>query len=118
MEKFGEHGGALVAGQLAGRFQAELEVPVAGAALSERLELHEQRRHEVERQLHPRELAHQRSHPEVILEPVHADPRQHVLARCKIFVVRLVHVPEDGDVGHGFPWGPSPRALAALWYLR
>jgi hypothetical protein len=31
---------------------------------------------------------------------VQPDPRQDVLAGREIFVVRLVHVPQDGDAGH------------------
>ena len=100
-------------GQRVRRLQAELEVPVARPSLGERLELHEQRRHEVERQLHLRKLAHQRGHPVVVLQPVHAYPRQHVLAGCEVFVVRLVHVPEDGDVSHVVS-SNRPRMLRIL----
>ena len=45
-------------------------------------------------------LAQQRRHAVVVLQGVHAHPWEDVLARREIFVVRLVHVPEDGDVGH------------------
>ena len=100
VKKFRQRGCALRFGQLVRRLQAELEVPVARPSFGEGFELHEQRRHEVEGQLHLRKLAHQRGHPVVVLQPVHAYPRQHMLARGEVFVVRLVHVPEDGDVSH------------------
>ena len=100
MKKFRQDECALVLGQRVRRLQAELEVPVARPSFGERLELHQQRRHQVERQLHLRKLAQQRDHAVVVLQPVQPHPRQDVLARCEVFVVRLVHVPEDGDVSH------------------
>jgi len=100
VEEFGERDRPLVIAQLVRRLHAELEMPVACALLGERLELHQQRRDEVERELHLRELAQQRSHPVVVLQAVHPHPRQDVLAGGEVFVIRLVHVPEDGDVDH------------------
>ena len=48
----------------------------------------------------PGKLPQQRHHPVVVLQRVQADPRQDVLAGGEVFVIRLVHVPEDGDAGH------------------
>jgi hypothetical protein len=100
VKKFREHGRAIMLGQHLRRFQAQLEVPVACPSFRKRLELNEERGDEVEGQLHLRKLAHQRNHSVVVLQPVHAYPRQYVLAGCEIFIVRLVHVPENGDVSH------------------
>ena len=86
--------------ELGGRLQAQLEEPVAGAVGGERLELHQQRRHQVEGHLDAGKLAQQRHHPVVVLQRVQPDPRQDVLARDEVLVVRLVHVPQEGDVGH------------------
>ncbi len=100
MEKLGEDDLALVLCQLAGGLQAQLEMPVACAFFGEGLELNEHRRHQIERQADPGELAHQRGHAVVVLQRVQAYPWQDVLACREIFVIRLVHVPEDCDVGH------------------
>ena len=48
-----------------------------------------------------RELLEQRHHAVVVLERVQPHPRQDVLARHEVLVVRLVHVPEERDAGHG-----------------
>ena len=66
----------------------------------ERVELHEQRRHEVECDLHAGKLTEQRHHPVVVLDRVQADPREDVLSRYEVLIERLVHVPEDGDASH------------------
>ena len=83
-----------------GRLQAQLQETVAGAPLGKGLELHEQRRHQVEGHPNVRELAQQRHHAVVVLQRVQADPRQDVLAGRQVLVIRLVHVPQDGDAGH------------------
>src|SRR5687767_155804 len=95
-----EKDGALVIGELCRRLEPEFEVPVARATFRERFELDEKRRNEVERELHVRKLPRQRHHAVVVLQGVHPHPWQHVLPGGEIFVVRLVHVPQDGDVGH------------------
>ena len=87
-------------GQLGGRLHPELQIPIPGAVGREGLELHEQRRHQVERHPDRRKLAQQRDHPEVVLERMQPHPRQDVLAGHEILVVRLMHVPEEGDPGH------------------
>ncbi len=81
-------------------FIPSIQVPIPGAIGRECLELHQQRRHEVERHPDRRKLAHERDHPEVVLQPVQPHPRQDVLVRHEILVVRLMHVPEEGDPGH------------------
>ncbi len=44
--------------------------------------------------------AQQRHHPVVILQRVQPHPRQDVLPGREVFVIRLVHVPQEGDAGH------------------
>jgi hypothetical protein len=53
-----------------------------------------------ERRAHVRELLEERDHPVVVLEAVQADPRENVLARDEIFVIRLVHVPQQSHLRH------------------
>ena len=100
MEKLGEDDLALVWRQLGGGFQAQLEMPVMRPFFGERLELNEHRRHQIERQADAGELAHERGHAVVVLQRVQTHPRQDVLAGGEVFVIRLVHVPEDCDVSH------------------
>jgi hypothetical protein len=82
------------------RFQAERERSIARPILRELVELHEQRRHEVERDLDRRKLAEQGDHAEVILQRMHPDPRQDVFARYEVLVERLVHVPQNRHTRH------------------
>ena len=57
VEEVGHHGRAVRLGQARRRLQAQLQVAIAGPLLGERLELDEQRRHQVEGHPDPRELA-------------------------------------------------------------
>ena len=95
VEAVGDQEGALFVGQLLGRLEADLEMPVPGAAVRERFELHEEGRHEVEREAHVRKLAQQRRHPVVVLERMQADPRQDVLPCHQVLIERLVMVPQQ-----------------------
>ena len=90
----------LVSRQIGRRLHAQLERPIARAVLGERFQLHEERRHQVERDLDRRELAQDRRHAEIIFEGMQADPRQDVLAGDQVLVERLVHVPQQGDARH------------------
>ena len=92
--------GHVLLGELRGRLQAQVEVPVVRAVGGEGLELHQERRNQVERHPDGRKFAQQRDHPVVVLQGVEANPGEDVLAGDQIFVVRLVHVPEEGDLGH------------------
>ena len=56
--------------EIGGRLETQLEKSIAGAVLGEGLELHEQRRHQVERHPHVGKLAQERHHPVVVLERV------------------------------------------------
>ena len=47
-----------------------------------------------------RKLPQERDHPVIVLERVEPDPRQDVLVCHQVLVVRLVHVPQEGDAGH------------------
>src|SRR5438270_707245 len=90
----------IAVGEVGGRPEAQLEVPVARAIGRERLELDEHRGYQVEGHLHLRELAHQRGHAVVILQRVEPHPRKDVLPRDEVFVERLMHVPQDGYASH------------------
>jgi hypothetical protein len=99
----------LLVGQVLRRFEPDVQVAVTGAAFGERLELHEQGRHEVEREPHVRELAEQRRHPVVVLQRVQAHPRQDVLPRHQVLVERLVVVPQQRDACFHVLWWGSKR---------
>jgi len=86
--------------QFGGRLETQVEEPVARLVGGERFELHQQRRHQIEGHLDAGKLAQQRHHAVVVLQRVQADPRQDVLPRDEVFVVRLVHVPQQGYLGH------------------
>src|SRR5262245_11913031 len=88
-------------GQRLGRLQAKLQIPVVGLIGRECLQLHEERRHQVERGANLRELLQQRHHAVVVLQGMQANPRQDVLARDEVLVIGLVHVPEERNGGHG-----------------
>ena len=87
-------------GQLRRRFEAEIEIRIARPVGRELLELDEQRRHQVERDPHVRKFAKERHHAVVVLQRVQSHPRQDVLAGHEVLVIRLVHVPQQGDASH------------------
>jgi hypothetical protein len=64
------------------------------------LELHQERRHQVERDANVGKLAQQGDHAPIVLEAVQAYPWQDVLAGDEILVERLVHVPQQSDARH------------------
>jgi hypothetical protein len=86
--------------EIGGRLQAQLEGPIPGAIAGKGFELDEQRRHQIERHPDVGKLAQNRHHAVIVLQRVETHPRQDVLAGHEVFVVRLVHVPQDGDTGH------------------
>jgi hypothetical protein len=96
----GHQEGAFARVELVCGLESGREVAIAGTIGRERLNLHQQRWHQVEGNAHAREFAQQRHHAPVILGCVQPHPRQHVLARREILVVRLVHVPQDGESSH------------------
>ena len=91
---------ALVLGECLRGLQPDFEVAISSLRARERLELHEHRRHEVEGDLHGRELPKERHHPVIVLQPMETDPRQDVLSGHQILVERLMHVPEDRHPRH------------------
>src|SRR2546430_3180556 len=110
--------------QIDGRLEAQLEIPVAGAAGGKRLQLNQQRGHEVEGDPDLGKLLQERHHAVVILQRVQPDPRQEMLASGQIFVEGLVHVPEDCDFGHrwyseggkGWKGGTLPPIQPSVWF--
>ena len=82
------------------RLQPDLEMTVAGPVLGERLDLPDQRGHQVERDADARELLEHGDHAPVVLDGVQPDPRQDVLAGGEILVIRLVHVPQQRQLHH------------------
>ena len=75
-------------------------MPVAGAVLGERLDLRDQRRHQVEGDAEPREFLEHGDHAPVVLDGVQPHPRQDVLAGGEVLVIGLVHVPQQRELHH------------------
>ena len=61
------------------------------------LDLHHERGHEIEVLVDVGELVQQLHHAVIIFECVQADPREAILARNQVLVVRLMLVPENDD---------------------
>ncbi len=97
--------GTLVLRQRIRRLQPELQVSIVRFIAGKGFELHEQRRHQVERDPHLRKLAHQRDHAPVVLDAMQPHPREDVLARDQVLVEGLMHVPEDCNAGHNADTG-------------
>ena len=87
---------------------------VARAVLGKRLDLHDERRHEVERDADAGELLEQGHHAPVVLDGVQPDPRQDVLAGGEILVIRLVHVPQQRQFHHHSGPAIAARATSRL----
>ncbi len=100
MKKVLQDKGDVLLGEVGGRLEAEVEIPIAGTVRREGLELHEQRGDEVERDADARELAKQRNHPVVVLQGMQPHPGENVLPGDEVLVIRLVHVPQEGHLGH------------------
>ena len=58
------------------------------------LELRPERRHHVEGGMKTRKFLEYSHHTPVVLESVKPGPRQHIAARRRITILRLVHVPQ------------------------
>jgi hypothetical protein len=95
-----EHDLDLGHGERFRRLQRQVEIPIPGTVLRERLQLKQHRRHQVEGDPQVGKLAGQRDHPVVVLHGMEPDPRQQMLARHEVFVEGLMHVPQDGDASH------------------
>ncbi len=64
------------------------------------LDLVEQHRHEIDRAAHAGMALEVAGHVGVVLERVQQHPGQHEIAAFRVPVVRLVHVPEEGEISH------------------
>jgi hypothetical protein len=80
--------------------QADVQMVVASLVSSERLELLDERGHQIEGEPQRGKFAGEGHHAPVVLQRVQAHPRQDVGARGSVHVVRLVHVPEQRNAGH------------------
>ena len=85
--------GAVGIGQALGRLESQVEERIDGGARGVLRHLRHHGRHQVKRLPDGRELLQNPHHPVVVLERMHARPRQLVLAGDQILVVGLVHVP-------------------------
>ena len=93
--------GALRVGQVLGRLEGRLEERVHGLARGVLRHLRHHRRHQVEGLPDFRKLLQNPRHAVVILEGVHARPRQLVLAGSQVLVEGLVHVPQKAQMNAG-----------------
>ena len=64
------------------------------------LDLVEQNRHEIDRAADARMALQVRCHVGIVLDGVQQHPGQDELAAFRMPVVRLMHVPEEGEIGH------------------
>ena len=87
-------------------FQTDKEMTIPRLPVRERLDLDQQRRHQVEGDADARELAEQRHHAPVVLDGVQTHPREDVLAGREVLVIGLMHVPEQGESS---PWAIIER---------
>jgi len=69
--------------------------------LREIVELIDQRRDEIERQLQAGMRHRQRRHVVIVLERMEPDPRERCGRADRVHIERLVEVPEDGDAESG-----------------
>ena len=90
--------GAIVVVQLFGRLESQLQKRVDGLAGGILRDLGHHGRHQVEGLPHCGEFFQHAHHAVVVLERVHARPRQFVLAGNQVLIKRLVHVPEEAQV--------------------
>jgi hypothetical protein len=90
--------------QFPGGLAGHLQKRILGLARNIILNLRNQRRHQIERLMHLRELVQQLHHPVVVFQSMQARPGQTILPRHQVFVERLVLMPQDNDaqLGHGF----------------
>src|SRR5213594_43200 len=99
---------------------SEVEEQVDGFFLAVVLNLSEQRRHEVEGRTDLGISVQQRRHLVVVLGRSQPNPRQKVGAREVVLVIRLMHVPDEGDLkrlGHAVTSmiAASAFGLSASW---
>ncbi len=84
------------------------------------LDLVEQHRHEIDRAPHAGMAFEVAGHVGVVLERVQQHPGQHEIAAFRVPVVRLVHVPEEGEISHRAtgvaPW-PSISGVTSVMPL-
>lgn len=73
---------------------------IVGLLGGKRLDLHQQRRHEVEGHPNRGKLAEHGDHAPVVLDGVQSHPGQDVLTGGEVLVIRLVHVPQQGELRH------------------
>ena len=89
--------------------QTDDQVAVPGALVCVGLDLLDERRHEVEGGAHAGNVADGRDHAPVVLQGVQPHPRQDRLPGERVEVVRLVHVPEQGEADRGM-------GIRGCWY--
>jgi hypothetical protein len=85
-------------GEILRRLEGRLEKRILGIARGVLRHLRHHRRDQVERLPDFRKLLQNPRHAVVVLEGVHARPRQLVLAGDQVLVEGLVHVPEEAQI--------------------
>lgn len=92
---------ALGFGEIGGRFGDNIVESVFGGAAGVIADLLQQRRDKIEGLLYAGELVEQLHHAVVILQGMHADPREAVFAGGEVLIERLMHVPQKAESQYG-----------------
>jgi hypothetical protein len=100
MKAVGDHPPRVVGRHLGRTLEPDGQMRVPGAVVGKGADLRQQRRHQVERDTNAREFAQQRHHAPVVLDGVEPHPRQDVVTGGEIHVIRLMHVPQEGEFHH------------------
>ena len=85
---------AIFSGQFADRLECKLQCRIARLPTRVFFELKYQRGHQIECLMNARKLFQQRGHSEVVFGPVQIRPWHDVGSPHKIFVKRLMHMPQ------------------------
>ena len=102
LEEILQQGDPLVFVEGGSRFARALQPEVGDAACDDLLDLQQEHRGEVEVEPHAGVVRDEGDHIEVTLHAVEAHPGHRRLARERVDVIGLVHVPEESHVRHAF----------------
>ena len=101
LERVAQQALAVSGGQLLGGLEGDLVSALVGRISRILLKLHDEGRDQVERDVDRRKILEHRNHAPVVLQGVQAYPGHAVVILSQVLVKRLVHVPQEHEVGLG-----------------